>query len=303
MRTHARTGSLAIAASIVLALLTGCATAVPASDDGELRVVASTNVYGGLAEAIGGDHVTVTSIVSDPSQDPHSFEGNVQVQLALSKADVVIENGGGYDDFVDRLLAGVDNQGVAVLNAVQLSGLKVDEQFNEHVWYDLPSVAAVVDAVRDEFVRIDPDHADFFIQNAGKLIRGLADLKGRQAEAKAKYAGLPVAVTEPLPLYFLAACGLDNKTPVAFSAAIESGTGVTPGVMQETLDLVGDQAVKLVVYNAQTAGPETERVLAEAKSAGVPTIAVTETVPAGQDYLSWMDGILTGIEDALGGRS
>ena len=120
-------------------------------------------------------------------------------------------------------------------------------------------------------------------------MRGLSELKSREAEAKAKFAGLAVAVTEPVPLYLLAACGLENKTPAEFSAAIESGDGVTPRVMRSTLDLITTKAVKLVVYNSQTAGPETERLLAEAKTAGIPTLAVTETA-ARRAGLSGLDG-------------
>src|SRR5690554_4959959 len=122
MRLRTKTPILLAAALTVT--LAGCAPQSGAADDGTISVVASTNVYGNIAESVGGDLIEVTSIIDDPSQDPHSFEADARVQLALSKADIVIENGGGYDPFVHKLLAGLDIPGQTVLSAVDLSPLE-----------------------------------------------------------------------------------------------------------------------------------------------------------------------------------
>lgn len=151
---------LALITGASLALLAGCgnsssdsgsdsSTAQGAASSSKVKVVASTNVYGDITEQIGGDKVDVTSILSDPDQDPHSFEANTQNQLALSKAEVVIENGGGYDDFVDRMLKSSNNSSAELINAVKVSGKAAPEggELNEHVWYDFPTVSKIADRI------------------------------------------------------------------------------------------------------------------------------------------------------------
>src|SRR4051794_4336234 len=123
MKTRSLVSTLAVAAATIVALA-GCSAPSAGSDDGVIRVVASTNVYGDIATTIGGDAVHVTSLMSDPAQDPHSFEASAQNQLAVSKADIVIENGGGYDEFMQTLLKGADNSSASILNIVDLSGKK-----------------------------------------------------------------------------------------------------------------------------------------------------------------------------------
>ena len=70
-------------------------------------------------------------------------------------------------------------------------------------------------------------------------------------------------------------------------------------VLEQTLALFDDHAVRVLVYNAQTAGAETTRVLAVAHTNGVPAVPVTETLPARIGYLAWMRGNLAALEKAL----
>ena len=290
--------ALALAAATVAAL-TGC-TAGSAADDGKIRVVASTNVYGDIASTIAGNAVEVTALMSDPAQDPHSFEASAQSQLAVSKADILIENGGGYDDFMDTLRTGSKNTKATVLNVVDLSGKKaVGGELNEHVWYDFPTVQKLTTALTDALSKADPAQKATFAKNAEAFSGKLAALQNREAELKAKYAGEGIAVTEPVPVYMLESSGLVNKTPEKFSAAIEAGTDVSPLVLQQTLALFSGHQVKLLAYNEQTSGPETERVKAAAKAAGIPVVPVTETLPKGKDYVSWMNANLDAVGAAL----
>lgn len=289
---------IAVAALAALALA-GCAATPEAEDDGLVHVVASTNVYGDIARSIGGDLVDVTSIIEDPAQDPHSFEADARVQLALSKADVVIENGGGYDDFVDTLLRGADNAGATVLNAVDISGLDTSGEFNEHVWYNFEVVGKVVDSLTETLSAADPASAATFTANAAAFHTALDTLQQKTATLKGQFAGTAVTITEPVPGYLLDAIGLDNVTPEAFSEAIEEGTDVSPAVLADTLALFTGGTAKLLVYNEQTTGPETEDVLDAAKAAGVPVVPVTETLPAGTDYIGWMTSNIDAIDTAL----
>ncbi|MEN2741452.1 zinc ABC transporter substrate-binding protein [Microbacterium sp. X-17] len=290
--------TLALAAATVAAL-TGC-SAGSAADDGKVRVVASTNVYGDIASTIAGNAVEVTALMSDPAQDPHSFEASAQSQLAVSKADILIENGGGYDDFMDTLRTGSKNTKATVLNVVDLSGKKAaGGELNEHVWYDVPTIQKFTTALTDALSKADPAQKATFAANAKAFSTKLAALQQREAELKAKYAGEGVAITEPVPLYQLEASGLVNKTPEKFSAAIEAGTDVSPLVLQQTLALFSGHRVRLLAYNEQTSGPETDRVRAAATAAGIPVVPVTETLPKGKDYVSWMNANLDAVGAAL----
>lgn len=297
----------------VITALAGCSSisgaapgaktdAVSAQSNAPIRVVASTNVYGDIAKQIGGDRVSVTSIISDPSQDPHSYEADAQVQLSLSRANVVVQNGGGYDDFVSTLLKGANNSNAVLVNAATVSGYDqkpMTGEFNEHLWYDFPSMEKLTKKLQSTFSGLDKASSATFASNAEKFSASLAVLQRDEASIKSTFAGSGVAITEPVPLYMLEAAGLSNKTPVKFSKAIEQGTDVSPVVLQETLALFSNHTVKLLAYNEQTSGPETEQVLRAAKSAGVAIVPVTETLPAGTNYLSWMTANLVAIKTAL----
>ncbi|GAA2373485.1 metal ABC transporter solute-binding protein, Zn/Mn family [Dactylosporangium salmoneum] len=276
--------------------------AAPASPAGgaTVSVVASTNVYGDIVKQIAGDRASITSIISNPDADPHSYEANTRTQLELSKAKVVIENGGGYDDFVDTMLKSAGGT-PKVLNVVDISGKKAadGEELNEHVWYDFATVEKLADQLAAVLGEADPAGAATFTANAATFKQKVQQLQAREAAIKAAHTGAGVAITEPVPLYMLQACGLVNKTPAEFSEAIEEGTDVPANVLQKTLDLFAHKDVALLAYNEQTAGPETEKVLNAAKAANVAVVPVTETLPDGKDYLSWMGGNLTAIETAL----
>ncbi|TAL45039.1 MAG: ABC transporter substrate-binding protein [Salinibacterium sp.] len=296
MKALAFGAPLAVIAVLVSAL-SGCSAAAPTNDD-RVHVVASTNVYGDIAGMIGGDLVDVTSIISNPAQDPHSYQGSARTQLALSKADIVIENGGGYDDWVYSLLAGIGGDKV-LINATALSGYPRATHFNEHLWYDFPTMRAVADRVALRLSEANPAGKTTFHANAHRFDRALRALENREHALAAANRGRGAAITESVPNYVLEACGLTIVTPPEFSQAIEEGTDVPPLALQHTLDLFAAGTADVLVYNAQTSGPQTLAVIRAAKKAHVPVIAVTETLPAGRDYLEWMDATLSGLERAL----
>ncbi|HEY8913410.1 metal ABC transporter solute-binding protein, Zn/Mn family [Lacisediminihabitans sp.] len=288
----------AVGVAIALAF-SGCSAPSPTATGGPVRVVASTNVYGDIAKQIGGDRVRVDSIISNPAQDPHSFEADAQVQLAISKANLVIENGGGYDDFVGTLLTGANNAGAKVVNATTISGYDQAGTFNEHLWYDFPTVKKVVAKLVSTLSSLDPAGAETFAANGTTLAGQLGVLEAGEASLKSSFQGDGVAITEPVPLYLLEASGFTNKTPASFSAAIEQGTDVSPVVLKQTLSLFTDHAVKLLAYNEQTSSAETQQVLAAAKRAGVAVVPFTETLPSGTSYVRWMTDNLATLKAAL----
>ncbi|MER7775904.1 zinc ABC transporter substrate-binding protein [Streptomyces sp. NPDC096191] len=299
---------LALTGGLCLALLTGCGSSTDSGDDGgdsaapsPVKVVASTNVYGSIAERIGGDRVEVTSVISDPAQDPHSYEADTRNQIAISKAQVVIENGGGYDDFVDRMLKSGDNTSAQKINAVEASGRRAPAggELNEHVWYDFPTVAKVADRIAAALGKTDPDDATAFEKNAETFKAKLTPLESKEAQIKKEHGGEGIGITEPVPLYLTGASGLVDRTPEEFSEAVEEGDDVSPKVLKETLALYSGKKVRALVYNEQTSGPQTEKVKKAAESAGIPVVPVTETLPKGEDYVGWMTSNVNALSDAL----
>ncbi|MGZ0147688.1 metal ABC transporter solute-binding protein, Zn/Mn family [Kribbella sp. WER1] len=291
--------ALAAAAALGISACSSGDQAAVDSSAGKVKVVASTDVWGDLAGRVGGDKVEVTSIITSPDADPHEFEAGTRNQAALAGAAVVIENGGGYDDFMDRMLKTAKNPSATVLNAVTISG-KTGEGLNEHVWYDFPTVGKVVDRIEQAYAKAAPADASTFQQNATALKQQLDGLVQQEATLKTKYAGQPVAITEPVPLYLLEAVGLQNKTPAEFSEAIEEGSDVPAKVLDATLQLYSRHEVKLLAYNEQTSGPATEKLLTAAKQNNIPVVPVTETLPSGKDYIGWMTANLDAVGAALG---
>jgi zinc/manganese transport system substrate-binding protein len=286
--------------------LVGCGSsaATTAAASSPIPVVASTNVWGNVATVVGGSRVNVTSVISDPAADPHSYEASARTQLAVSRARVVIENGGGYDDFMARLLNAAGAK-PSVIDAVDISGKAAAAKagaadLNEHVWYDFPTVGKVADSIESALSRADPKDAASFRANAAAFHVKLDALIARERADKTRTAGSGVAITEPVPLYLLQALGAVNKTPPAFSHAVEAGDDVSPSVLRQTTALFTSGAVKALVYNAQTADSQTAAVRKAAESAHVAVVPVTETLPAGRTYLSWMSDNLDAISKALG---
>jgi zinc/manganese transport system substrate-binding protein len=213
----------------------------------------------------------------------------------------VIENGGGYDDFVDTMLKSAPTK-PTVINVADVSGRNqhsADGQFNEHLWYDFPTVEKLAAQLVTDLSAAEPGQASTFKSNARAFTTELDQLQRDEAAIKAKHGGEGVAITEPVPLYMLEAVRLVNKTPEKFSEAIEQDTDVSPAVLEETENLFDTKQVKLLAYNQQTTGPQTEAVLAAAKRNNIPVVPVTETLPTDQSYLSWMRANLRAISSAL----
>jgi zinc/manganese transport system substrate-binding protein len=145
----------------------------------------------------------------------------------------------------------------------------------------------------------DGSDAATFRVNARRFDSALGQLEAVERSIRAADHGAGVAITEPVPLYVLQASGLVNRTPAQFSEAVEEGNDVPPAVLRQMLKLFADHRVRALVYNEQTSGAETRQVLAEAHRDHVPAVPVTETLPAGTDYLSWMRHNVTAVRHAL----
>lgn len=328
-----RAAALLTASALVLA---GCSSNASGNDagDGAIKVTASTNVYGSLVEQIGGDRVDVTTIIDSVTQDPHSYEATARDRLAVQGAELVIENGGGYDAFIDTLLDGSDAH---VFTAAEFShdypgnegheghgdedaeedahdhaedehdhegeegheGHDHIEGFNEHVWFDPHTMIHVVEGLADELGEIDPDGADDFTAAADEIVADLEDAESELETIKTEADGAGVFMTEPLPGYIAAAAGLTDLTPEGFAEAVEEGSDVAPATLLDALDVIASGDVEVLLTNAQTGGAETDRVEQAAKDAGVPVVAFSELLEDGSSYSEWMHDAIQSLADAL----
>ncbi|NMH99203.1 metal ABC transporter solute-binding protein, Zn/Mn family [Pseudonocardia acidicola] len=314
-----RLGTAAAGFAALALALTGCGastdTAAPGTTPGAAVTVAtSTNVYGAIASAVGGDKVKVSSIINDPTADPHSHEATPAEAATVTNARIVVLNGGGYDDFMSRLTssAGGDR---TVIDVVQLSGLQPAAatatghspadghdhgEFNEHVWYSLPTVKKLAGQLAADLGKADPAHAAEFTANAAAFTAKIDGLQQKVDAIKAAHSGTRVAVTEPVPGYLLEAAGLTDATPEEFAHAVETDTDPPAAVLEQTLALFTSNPVHALVLNAQTQTPTTDQVRQAATAANVPVVEVTETLPAGvNDYATWMGNQIDALAGAL----
>ncbi len=281
LRPH-RAATAALLTGLVLAV-GGCSRSAPGSaaggsSTGPVAVVAGENFWGDITRQIGGPHVKVTSIISDPNTDPHEYETDPHDAAAVAGARLVIENGAGYDDFLSDELkaAGGSHQ---VLDIQTLVGATGGDP-NPHLWYSPAYVRLAATAIEKELAADDPADAGTFGTNLSAFLTAYQPYVDTIARIRARYAGQAISYTERVPGYLVEAAGLHLGTPAAFSRAVEDGTDPTPAdTAAFDSDLV-QHRVKVLLYNAQVTDAQTARITAAARSAGVPIVGVSETIPS-----------------------
>lgn len=268
----------------VATILAGCGAARSAG--GRLQVVASTNVYGDIARQIGGPRVDVTSVLSNPNADPHLFEPGTRVGLDVSRADVVIQNGVGYDAFMLRLEHASPSSSRVVVSVGNALGVRGADA-NPHLWYDVPRLPAIAAAVAGALAHADPTHAASYRRRERLFDASLAPLDRAVAAIARRFGGVAVAYTEPVPGYLLAAAGLRNVAPAAFTRAIEDGTEPPPAAVAAMTHVVSARIAKVLLYNSQAVSPITSRVRSAAHAEAVPVVGVSETLPPHTTFQAW----------------
>ncbi|MGA2547444.1 MAG: zinc ABC transporter substrate-binding protein [Rectinemataceae bacterium] len=263
-----------------------------------IKVVAAENFYGNIAEQIGGERVEVTSILSDPNVDPHEYESNVDDARAIAESGLVIENGGGYDDWMDKLLSASPNGKRILLKGFDIAVTKLPD--NEHVWYAVDNAQAIAQAIADGFSRIDPAGAQVYGKNLQVFGQSLGGIRQKIAQLKSKRGGTPVGLTETIFLYQAGPLGLKVLTPFEFQKSIAEGNDPPAETVAEAESQVKERKIKVLIYNEQTVTPITTKLQDEAKAAGIPILPVTETMPSALNYQNWMLSQLVALDLALG---
>lgn len=283
-------------------------------DDELLQVVASTNAWGSVAEAIGGDLVEVTSLVEDPAVDPHTYESTPEDGLVVAESDLMVLNGGGFDQFAEQFAE--QETELATIDAFALSGhgghdheehAHEDDEHghshgagaNEHVWYDMGTVASVAEAVADELGELEPESSEEFHNNAASFTEEVNELEQRLTELGEAHPELTVLVTEPVPHYLLQTADLEDITPRDFQDAVEQGSDVPVAAQDEVNQVVANEQADVLINNPQSESPVTQQVVDDAETAGMPVVEITETVPSGATgYTGWVLDQLDELEAA-----
>ncbi|MHB8730954.1 MAG: metal ABC transporter solute-binding protein, Zn/Mn family [bacterium] len=269
------------------------AAAAPA----KTTIVAAENFYGDVVGQIAGDHVSITSIVSDPDADPHEYESSTRDMAAIGRARLVIINGLGYDGFMPKLLKATPNPQREVMDVAHLVGKK--EGDNWHIWYDPTVILKFARAVTDFFVRVDPANARSYQNRLLLFEASYTPLTEKVASLRARFPGTAVGATEPI--FGNMADALDWKvlTPMKFQKSVEEGEDPPARAIAEMQDQIRKHAIKVLIYNVQTVSPVTERIRKDANRLGVPVVGVSETLPPGLSYQRWMLKQLDEIEQAV----
>jgi zinc/manganese transport system substrate-binding protein len=285
-----------VIAATVLAL-SGCGGSPTTKD--KLDVVAAENVYGNIAAQIGGSHVSVTSILTDPNADPHLFEPDTSSGLAVAKAKVVLQNGLGYDAFMTKLEDAAPSSGRATVTMADVLGVH-GKDANPHLWYDVPQLGHLAGAIAAALEHADPSHASAYRTGLSRFDRSLGPLRREVAAIRNRFPGAPVAYTEPVPGYLLIAAGLRNLAPESFTRPIEDGTEPAPTAVAAMEALVAHHRIRALLYNSQAVSPITARLRSAAEAAGIPVVPVSETLPPGPTFQQWQLAQARALAAALG---
>ncbi len=271
----------------------------PAAGSGSLSVVATENFWGSIATQLGGDRVQLTSIITNPDTDPHDYEPAPDDARTVADAQYVILNGAGYDPWLTKLLNANPVKDRKVLNVGDLVGKK--EGDNPHLWYNPDFVSAVIDQITKDFSALDPGNATAFAQQQTQFTTiTLKPYHDVIAAIKQTYAGTKIGSTESIFIYMATALGLDLISPTGFMQAISEGNDVTAADKAAFDEQVTQKQIAVLVYNSQNATPDTEAVKQKATAAGIPVVAVTETLtPASSTFEAWQTGQLQQLQQAL----
>jgi len=298
--THTRRHPLRAALALAVAgvVLSGCAAGT-AAKTGVIKAVGAENQYANVIAQVGGKYVEVSAVMSNPSTDPHTFEVSTSVAQSIAGAQLVVQNGIGYDAFMEQLESASPSPSRDVLSVQSLLGLP-DDTKNPHLWYRPTTMPIVAAAVERDLSRLQPKHEAYFKSRLEQFDRSMEPLNLAISTFRSKFAGTKVATTEPVADYLLTALGLDNVTPFRFQADIMNGVDPSPEDIAFQQALFTRHRVKVFCYNAQVSSPVTEALRALAKRSGVASVAVYETMPVpGFDYQTWMIAEIAALTKAI----
>lgn len=282
--------------------LVGCETNNNSSKENNdskiIQAVAAENEYGSVLKQIGGKYISVTSIMSNPETDPHSYESSTEDSEAVSKAALVVQNGLGYDDFMGKLEASSKNSNRTIIDVSKELGYSTATK-NPHIWFKPDTMKKLANIIEKELEKKQTNHKSYFEDNLSKFDKSLDTFNNNLQKIKDAYQNVGVAVTEPVSDYMLEAAGLDIKTPWDYQAAVMNGTDPSPQNVKVQEDLFKNKKVKVFLYNQQAVDDSTKELLKLAKDNNIPIVGVYETMPLNHTYQTWMEAESEAVYKAL----
>ena len=298
MRRQRRRGLSGLGTALLIGgLIALCAR--PADAAGKIAIVAAENMYGDIAAQIAGNDAIVTSLISNPAQDPHLFEASPSAVRMIADAQMVIVNGADYDPWLEKLLKAAPNPQRVVISAAALMGKKPGD--NPHLWYDPATMPRVANALTVTLSAADPAHASDYAAHLKTVLDALHRIDTRVAELRGKYAGTPVTATEPVFGPMAQAIGLTMRNE-RFQIAVMNETEPSAHDLAEVERDLKERKVKALFYNAQVSDLLTTRLRDLAQAANVPVVGITETMPAGMHVQDWLLSELDATDKALSGK-
>jgi zinc/manganese transport system substrate-binding protein len=298
-----RTAVLAGAVAALALAAAGCGSSNGgAADAGNgttvINAVGAENEYANVLSQIGGKYVHVTAILDNPNTDPHTFEASPQVAQEVSSAQLIVQNGVGYDSWMGRIESASPNSRRKVIVVQNLLGLPGSTP-NPHLWYDPKTMPAAARAMAADMSALLPAHAGYFQANLARFDSSLTPWLTAISRFRASHPGTTAATTEPVADYLLTAMGITNLTPFTFQADIMNGVDPSPEDIALEDGFFTQHKVKVFCYNQQVVDALTTSIRDTALKAGVPVVGVYETMPAGYDYQNWMLAEVNAIEKAV----
>ena len=289
--------SLMIVAATALASLALAGCGVGSSASGVIEAVGAEVQYGDVLAQVGGVFVHVTSVISNPSTDPHNFEASPSVARSVAAAQLVVQNGAGYDSFMNQLESATSNKNRRVLTVASMYSRSAFA--NPHFWYSVPTMMQLSRVVDEELVQLDPTHAAYFRARERKFLASWEPVVRALANARHDFSHFPVATTEPVADYLLSAMDLVDETPFRFQADVMNGVDPSPQDIVTQQSLLDHHRVRALCFNAQVSSPVTAQLRHLAIQDHVAVVAMYETMPAGQHVQSWMLAEIDAIDAAL----
>ena len=281
------------------ALLTACGAPAGGNAGSTLQVIGGENFWGSIAAQLGGSHVLVTSIVTNPNTDPHEYESSAIDARAFATADYVILNGAGYDDWGQKLLSGNPSQSRKVLTVADLLSKRAGD--NPHFWYNPDWVDKVADRITADYQALDSADSAYFAQQRAGFANALKPYHDAIAQIRDTFKGVPVGSTESVFVYLAQAVGVSLISPPEFMNAIAEGTDPPAQTVAEFQNQISHHELKLLVYNTQTSTPITDNLKQMAITSGIPVVGISETIePPAASFQDWQTKQLNALQAALG---
>lgn len=268
----------------------------PAFAAGAVPIVAAENFYGDVAHQIGGTDVRVTSILSNPDEDPHLFEVSPSVARAISGAKLVIYSGIDYDPWMAKLLGAARSSDRTVIVVADLVGKKTGD--NPHIWYDSNTMLTFAKVLADDLSAADPAHRSDYQARLARFQQSMKPIQAKIAVLHGRLAGTPATATEPVFGYMFEALGMRVRNQ-SFQLSVMNNTEPSASDVAAFENDLKTHQVKLLVYNSQASDPVAERMMKLAKASHVPVVGAAETEPPGKTYQQWMTSELDAVDQAL----